>query len=255
MDGLIANTLRAKLPYFTGHYQPFQLNNLASGRGIQYSMEDISSLTNYQYWTEWRYELAEYGIDCDSFMPPNGFNCRLNNVNINQLSELSVLGVAKLDAVDKIRHGLAESLLLNNQLIIDVVLSGYNLPDGIHNRDDISILSYSSRFATVETGITGVNWLSNQDEVEWLEEKPVAYIQNSVANTIINSDDIRDHTKMSALDTSWSGLDGSGITVTVGDTGLDSGVNDATMHPDFSDHILGIYSWPRPYSECVEFTF
>ena len=201
--------------------------------------------------TEWRYELAEYGIDCDSFMPPNGFNCRLNNVNINQLSELSVLGVAKLDAVDKIRYGLAESLLLNNQLIIDVVLSGYNLPDGIHNRDDISILSYSSRFATVETGITGVNWLSNQDEVEWLEEKPVAYIQNSVANTIINSDDIRDHTKMSALDTSWSGLDGSGITVTVGDTGLDSGVNDATMHPDFSDHILGIYSWPRPYSECA----
>ena len=201
--------------------------------------------------TEWRYELAEYGIDCDSFMPPNGFNCRLNNVNINQLSELSVLGVAKLDAVDKIRYGLAESLLINNQLIIDVVLSGYNLPDGIHNRDDISILSYSSRFATVETGITGVNWLSNQDEVEWLEEKPVAYIQNSVANTIINSDDIRDHTKMSALDTSWSGLDGSGITVTVGDTGLDSGVNDATMHPDFSDHILGIYSWPRPYSECA----
>ena len=201
--------------------------------------------------TEWRYELAEYGIDCDSFMPPNGFNCRLNNVNINQLSVLSVLGVAKLDAVDKIRFGLAESLLINNQLIIDVVLSGYNLPDGIHNRDDISILSYSSRFATVETGITGVNWLSNQDEIEWLEEKPVAYIQNSVANTIINSDDIRDHTKMSALDTSWSGLDGSGITVTVGDTGLDSGVNDATMHPDFSDHILGIYSWPRPYSECA----
>ena len=135
-------------------------------------------------------------------------------------------------------------------MIIDVVLSGYDLPDGIDNRDDISILSYSSRFATVESGITGVNWLSNQDEIEWLEEKPVAYIQNSVANTIINSDDIRDHTKMSALDTSWSGLDGSGITVTVGDTGLDSGVNDATMHPDFSDHILGIYSWPIPSTHC-----
>lgn len=201
--------------------------------------------------TEWRYELAENGIECDTFMPPNGFSCKLNNVNIDQLNELSVLGITKLDAVDKIRHGLAESLLSNNQIIVDVVLSGFDLPAGIHDRDDINILSHSSRFATVETGTSGVNWLSSQDEIEWLEEKPVAFIQNSVANTIINSDDIRDNTKMSALDSSWSGLDGSGIIVTVGDTGLDSGVNDLTMHPDFRDHILGIYSWPIPQSHCT----
>ena len=50
---------------------------------------------------------------------------------------------------------------------------------------------------------------------------------------------------MLGLDGSWTGLDGSGIIVTVGDTGLDSGVDDATMHPDFADHIHGIYSWPR----------
>ena len=29
-----------------------------------------------------------------------------------------------------------------------------------------------------------------QDEIEWLEEKPEAFAANSVANTIINSDDI-----------------------------------------------------------------
>ena len=84
-----------------------------------------------------------------------------------------------------------------------------------------------------------------------MEEKPEAFAANSVANTIINSDDIRDNTKMLGLDGSWSGLDGSGIIVTVGDTGLDSGVDDATMHPDFSDHIHGIYSWPRPYNYCT----
>ena len=201
--------------------------------------------------TEWRHELANNGISCDSFMPPNGFSCQFENVDLNQLMQLSVEGIVKLDSVDKIRHGLAESLLNNEVLTIDIVLTGYQLPDGIEHRDDIQLLSYGSRFATVNTGISGVKWLALQDEIEWMEEKPESFIFNSVANTIINSDDIRDNTKMLGLDGSWSGLDGSGIIVTVGDTGLDSGVDDATMHPDFADHIHGIYSWPRPYNYCA----
>ena len=201
--------------------------------------------------TNWKHNLLDNGISCDSFMPPNGFSCQFENVDLNQLMELSVEGIVKLDSVDKIRHGLAESLLNNEVLTIDIVLSGYQLPEEIHQRDDIQLLSYGSRFATVNTGITGAKWLALQDEVEWMEEKPEAFIFNSVANTIINSDDIRDNTKMLGLDGSWSGLDGSGIIVTVGDTGLDSGVDDATMHPDFADHIHGIYSWPRPFNYCT----
>jgi len=201
--------------------------------------------------TTWRHNLLDNGISCDSFMPPNGFSCLFENANLNQLSQLSVEGIVKLDSVDKIRHGLAESLLNNEILTIDLVLSGYHLPDEIYQRDDIQLLSYGSRFATVNTGISGVKWLALQDEIEWMEEKPEAFVFNSVANTIINSDDIRDNTKMLGLDGSWSGLDGSGIIVTVGDTGLDSGVDDATMHPDFADHIHGIYSWPRPYNYCT----
>ena len=201
--------------------------------------------------TEWKYQLSDNGISCDSFMPPNGFNCQLNNVDLTQLHHLSVEGIVKLDSVDKIRHGLSESLLNNEILTIDVVLSGYELPNGIQQREDIQIHSYGSRFATVSTGISGVKWLALQDEIEWLEQKPEAFALNSVANTIINSDDIRDNAKMTGLDGSWSGLDGSGIIVTVGDSGLDSGVNDGTMHPDFADHIHGIYSWPEPYHSCT----
>ena len=201
--------------------------------------------------TNWKHNLLDNGISCDSFMPPNGFSCLFENVDINQLSQLSIEGIVKLDSVDKIRHGLADSLKLNEIITIDIVLSGYQLPEEIQQREDIQLLSYGSRFATVNTGITGVKWLAVQDEVEWMEEKPEPFMFNSVANTIINSDDIRDNTKMLGLDGSWSGLDGSGIIVTVGDTGLDSGVDDATMHPDFSDHIHGIYSWPRPYNYCT----
>ena len=38
---------------------------------------------------------------------------------------------------------------------------------------------------------------------------------------------------MANIDATWSGLDGSGVIVTVADTGLDNGVNNSNMHPDF----------------------
>ena len=51
---------------------------------------------------------------------------------------------------------------------------------------------------------------------------------------------------MAALNPSWTGLTGSGVQVTVADSGLDSGVNDGTMHPDFQGRINGIESLPIP---------
>ena len=201
--------------------------------------------------TEWKYQLSQHGIDCNSFMPPNGFSCQFNSVSIEQLESLNVEGILQLDSVDKIRQGLASSLVDNGLLEIDLVLSGYQLPDGIENREDIFIYSYASRFSTVLTGISGVKWLASQDEIEWMEEKPVSFTTDTVANTIIHTDDVKDNTKMAALDGSWIGLDGSGIIVTVGDTGIDSGVDDATMHDDFSGRIHGIYSWPTPYHRCT----
>ena len=226
------------------------INNLLDWTGQETFSGRYIITHEYPVPTNWRHNLAAEGIICDSFMPPNGFNCQLQEVTINQLADLSVQGISKLDSVDKMRSDLALALDDNGELIIDVVLTGYDLPSDILTREDIQLLSHSSRFATLKTGISGVSWLALQDEIEWLEEKPIAAILNSVANTIINSDDVRDNLKMAGLDGSWSGLDGSGITVTVGDTGLDSGTNDATMHPDFSDHILGIYSWPIPFNRC-----
>ena len=72
-------------------------------------------------------------------MPPNGFSCQFNSVSIEQLESLNVEGILQLDSVDKIRQGLASSLVDNGLLEIDLVLSGYQLPDGIENREDIFI--------------------------------------------------------------------------------------------------------------------
>ena len=48
---------------------------------------------------------------------------------------------------------------------------------------------------------------------------------------------------MAGINTAWNALDGTGIVVAVADTGLDNGINNTNMHPDFRDHIQGIHSY------------
>ena len=62
------------------------------------------------------------------------------------------------------------------------------------------------------------------------------HLHNNVATGIIHVDTLRnDH-----------GLDGQGQIVGIGDTGLDTGVSDATMLADFQGRIVSIYSLGRP---------
>lgn len=203
----------------------------------------------------WFYELEEAGIDCHSFLPPNGFHCNLQGHTIEELTELNVEGIVKLDGVDKVRENLvrgitglemnAENLFVREGVAsANLVLSGEALPEGINSRDDIVLEYHQGRYATAIIKPTAIAWLAAQDEIEWIEERPWHTLHNDVADTVMNTDQVWDPTVMSSIDASWSGLDGSGIIVTVSDTGLDNGVNNSNMHPDLRDHIVDIVSFP-----------
>ncbi len=94
----------------------------------------------------------------------------------------------------------------------------------------------------IKKSSSALSWLASQNEIEWIEEKPWFEFQNDVADEVMKADHLWDQSIMSGIDSSWNNLDGTGIIVTVADSGLDSGVNDSTMHADFSDHILDIVS-------------
>jgi len=206
--------------------------------------------------TEWFYELDDAGIDCLSFLPPNGFQCQLNGHSSEELEDLDVEGLVQLDPVDKIREDLVRSLTgltptianphaSEGKALVDMVLSGYTLPENVEQRSDVEILSLSGRYSTASIETSGLVWLAKQPAIEWIETRSYYTAANTVAATIINSDDIQDSTKMGNAHSSWNGLDGSGIIVTVGDSGIDNGINNSGMHPDFADHIKGILSWPK----------
>ena len=213
--------------------------------------------------SDWLLDLEQAGIDCFSFLPVTGFHCEVEKKSIDELAQLDVEGVLQLDPTDKVRSKLIKAMLGENIgaaslfyqsdfVPVHGVLSGKSLPDGIHERDDIRITYHMGRFATFDVDRTtnALSWLVAQGEIEWVEQKPWAFTSNDVADTVLKAPDLWSQSTMNGINSSWNGVDGSGIIVTVADTGLDSGVNDSTMHADFSDHILDIVSWGMTASEA-----
>ena len=144
--------------------------------------------------------------------------------------------------------------------LVSVVLSGESLPSGIESQNGIEVLETSGRFAFLSITPEALPWLLNQGAVEWVEARPWFELQNNEAQVIIKAEDLWDQATMTNIDASWLALDGSGITVTVADTGLDNGVNNSNMHPDFIDHIVDITAANRGknvlnrMNPCISYT-
>ena len=212
--------------------------------------------------TEWFGELADSGIDCFSFLPPNGFHCELEGQTTFDLEQLNVQGIVKMDSVDKIRENLVVGMtgmemrsfnpyVSDGYASANLVLSGTALPEGIELRDDIVVEYHQERYATVLIQTSALQWLAAQDSIEWIEERPWFTLDNDKADEIMNVDQVWSPSIMSGIDSSWSKLNGSGIIVAVADSGLDNGVNNSLMHPDFRDHIVDIVSLPMTSSQVT----
>lgn len=74
--------------------------------------------------------------------------------------------------------------------------------------------------------------------VKWIGIYSPPRVTNDIAAVLTNTAPVRD----------FSGvvMDGTGEIVAIVDTGLDSGVNNASMHPDFQGRIVRIDAWPNP---------
>ena len=215
--------------------------------------------------SDWHGRLANAGIECFSFLPPTGFHCDVAGATPAHLAALNVQGMARMDAVDKVQMDLVRGMMglemmapnpfVNEDFaFVNIMLAGDDLPEGINHRDDVDVHSHSGRFATLEVNGDSLGWLARQEGVEWIEPKPFFEILNSKGIQVMNVTDVWSGTNMAAIDSGWSGLDGTGIIVTVADTGLDNGVNNSNMHPDFRDHITGILSFPPSAAECAYYS-
>jgi subtilisin family serine protease len=125
-----------------------------------------------------------------------------------------------------------------------------NLKVLLHNADDEAIatqeveslggkvLSADKTSLHISLDASQIPTLAALPIVQWIEPYVVRKLVNDIADDIIGVQPV------------WNrhGLDGEGQIVAVADTGLDTGVNDATMHDDFEGRITAIHSWPIPAS-------
>ena len=88
--------------------------------------------------------------------------------------------------------------------VINLVLSGDELPDGIENRGDIEVLSHSWRWATVEVRTSGVEWLIEQPEIEWVEPRFEKILLNDVADGVIGATVLQSATQMAGINSAWN---------------------------------------------------
>ena len=203
--------------------------------------------------SEWLNSLNNEGFECFSYIPNGAFHCFIPSKTIQDLIDLDVQGIMSLDPTDKV-HPMIDELLagefehgytLFGKGIVTIVLSGDSVPE-LQFDESLTLLSHSNRWATLLADETGISRLANNPGVEWIEPKFKFYTQNSIGREIIEVDYVSQTAEMTALNPTWTGLTGSGVQVTVADSGLDSGVDDGTMHPDFQGRINGIESLPIP---------
>ena len=206
--------------------------------------------------TNWVKDLADSGVECWSFLPDSAFHCELNGHTPSELAKMDVNGMIQMPPSAKLHPHLLPSLegkmeswfMTKGMGMVNVVLSGTELPEDIHHRGDVEVLSHNWRWATVEVRTSGVHWLSEQSEIEWIEPKFERILFNDVADDIVSANVLRSATQMAGINSAWNALDGTGIIVAVSDTGLDNGINNTNMHPDFKDHIVDIHSYGIPVS-------
>jgi subtilisin family serine protease len=99
-----------------------------------------------------------------------------------------------------------------------------------------TIISTDKKVLRISLDASKVSELAAIKKVQWIEPYILRKLFNDVACKIIG------------VQPTWEkhGLNGEGQIVAVTDTGLDTGVNDASMHEDFKGRIVSIYSWPIP---------
>jgi subtilisin family serine protease len=216
---------------------------------------------------EWKGEIQNLGGKLFDYVPNYGFIVRMNpsaRDNVGRLRFVRWLGTYqpayKLSAslVGKTKKILPTEL---RSLSIDTTVAKIR-PEGninilVHDPDDVdkvseniktlggTIIAKTKNKIRTAIDISVVEEIAKIPEVKHIEEYVLPRLHNDVAAKIMKAPQV------------WSGpegahgLDGKGQIVAVADTGLDSGVNDNSMHADFQGKIVSIYSWPNTMPEMV----
>ena len=195
-----------------------------------------------------RVQLQALGVKLLKYVPDDAFIARLDNVSPVTVRALgfvrwvgdyqpdykieSRLSVAARGALLKSQAQIADVSVLISPSATAVEIAGVkSLLSSVQHESDL-------RLGTVLRGglnLANLPALAQSSSVLWIEPAPKRELVDEAASKIVGGDDGNVGTPTV---TEQMGFDGSGVTLCVADTGLDTG-NTNTMHPDLRGRVTG----------------
>ena len=198
-----------------------------------------------------RAELRQAGVELLQYVPEDAFIAKLNNVSPARVGALSfVTWVGPYRPALKINSRLAKSAGIaaqsNATVSVNILLSPSATPAeitavrarlaGVHNESRLR----QGIIVRGELSPGQLDALAQSSAVLWVERATKRKLVDEFAAKLVGGDD--GHVATPTV-TQQLGFDGSGVTVCVADTGLDSGDTN-TMHPDLRGRVTGFQIYP-----------
>ena len=169
-----------------------------------------------------------------SYIPENAYVLYLNDT---KASHIKALPYFKWMGEVKPEYKI-EPRLRNTKGNITLNIKLYKTDNSLNTTDNIKkmggiILSGTSRLLQVNINSSLIDSIAALENVEWIEKHHTPVLLNNNASKIIN---------VTTIHQNYS-LNGSGQIIGIADTGLDTGINDESIHDDIKGRIINISSW------------
>ncbi|ETA69017.1 subtilisin-like serine protease [Methanolobus tindarius DSM 2278] len=211
-----------------------------SGSSYKYYLVQFDGIVQ----PEWKDAAEATGAVIQDYIPDNTFVLKMNDTILVEVESLEfVRWVGEYLPEYKYDFSLETNenqLSINENQIETIKLNVFLFESADSDEiareiNDINgdIISSSGRILIIVVPENHLDSLASINGISWIEEYSEVVLFNDVAAGIMNVDTVHNDI----------GLNGSGQIVAVCDTGLDTGVDDSTMHPDFAGRIISIIDY------------
>ncbi|MCD4844570.1 MAG: S8 family serine peptidase [Methanosarcinales archaeon] len=212
------------------------LSSFADDTESYYIVQSTSYVTD-----EWKQGITDTGAILFDYIPNNAFIIRMNSrvlARVEALDTVQWIGIYR--PYYKISHGLqgSYSICSNVEQAVykNITVLLFDAQDSLHISNEIQTLggiitNYGGDTLQVRIESQKIADIAAIPGVCWIEECSRFVILNDVVANITNVYKTQN----------TYGLNGGGQIVAVADTGLDTGVNNASMHDDLEGRIINIY--------------